>query len=277
MKFALNAPNFGTFSDARLVAELAREAESAGWDGFFLWDHVQAPDGLPLADTWLLLTAMAMTTRTLRIGPMVTPLPRRRPWRLAREAATLDQLTGGRLALGLGIGDDMLLEYSAFGEPADARRHARMLEEGLEILTGLWRGERFSFEGEHYRVDNVQFRPVPVQQPRIPIWLAGHWPSMRPFRRALQWDGVVPVSREGPLSVEACRAIADFVKQGRPQDAPFDIVVASWPADRSRAEEAELAQAYEAAGATWYEVALPAEAHVSEVRRLIAAGPPRAG
>jgi alkanesulfonate monooxygenase SsuD/methylene tetrahydromethanopterin reductase-like flavin-dependent oxidoreductase (luciferase family) len=274
VKFAVNAPNYGTFADARLVAELAREAESAGWDGFFLWDHVQAPDNLPLADTWLLLAAIAMTTQRMRIGPMVTPLPRRRPWRLAREAVTLDRLSNGRLILGLGLGDDAMREYSAFGETVDARLHAAMLEEGLDILAGLWRGERFRLDGKHYTVDDVQFLPKPMQQPRIPIWLAGHWPSRRPFRRALQWDGVVPVSREGPLSLQECGAIRDFVSQERTHEGPFDIVVAAWPEDRSRAEEAELARAYADAGATWYQMALSGEAQPSEVRALLEQGPP---
>ena len=274
MKFAINAPNYGTFASPGLLIELAREAETAGWDGFFLWDHVQSP-GPPLGDTWLLLAGMAASTQRIRIGPMVTPLPRRRPWKLAREAVTLDHLSGGRLILGLGLGDDLLNEYSGFAEPVSMKEHAEMLDEGLVILEALWRGEKFSFPGKHYRLSDVQFLPKPVQQPRIPIWLAGGWPARRPFRRAARWDGVAPVSREGPLTPQECREIAAFVQDERGSLTPFDVAVTSWYEDHTPEQEHEQAIAFEEAGATWYQVSLSDDMPPAEVRALVRAGPPR--
>ena len=126
MHFAINTPNFDLYSDARLLAELAHEAEEAGWDGFFVWDHIGAgPEWpAPIADPWVALVAMAMTTRRIKIGPIVTPLPRRRPWKVAREAVTLDHLSQGRLILGVGIGSDQGREFSCFGEATDDKLHA---------------------------------------------------------------------------------------------------------------------------------------------------------
>src|SRR5688572_21732979 len=123
MKFALNLPNFGAHADVETLAELAATAETAGWDGFFLWDHVLADEGVPFVDPWVALAAIAMSTQRVRIGTLVTPLPRRRPWQVARETVSLDHLSDGRLVFGAGIGGDGWREYSAFGEDPDARRH----------------------------------------------------------------------------------------------------------------------------------------------------------
>src|SRR5690348_5279774 len=124
MRYAINTPNFGAFSDARVMADLAREAEEAGWDGFFIWDHIGHHWPAPTADPWVELTAMALATERIKLGTMVTPLPRRRPWKLARETVTLDRLSGGRLILGVGIGTDFAGEYSGYSEPADDKTHA---------------------------------------------------------------------------------------------------------------------------------------------------------
>src|SRR5438874_5033871 len=146
-----------------------------------------------MADPWVALTAMAMATSHIKLGPIVTPLPQRRPWKLARECVTLDHLSQGRLILGVGLGSDSFFkEYSTYGESPDDKLHGAMLDEGLAVLTGLWRGEPFTHHGAHYTVDGAHFLPRPLQQPRIPIWLAGIWPHPRPFRRAAKWDGVVP-------------------------------------------------------------------------------------
>ena len=173
MRFALYVPNFHTFGHVPTVVALARAAEAAGWDGFFLWDHL-LPDadayGEPVADPWIALAAIASATTRIRLGALVTPLPRRRPWKLARETATLDQLSQGRLVVGAGIGGDWWREYSAVGEPADARQHGTMLDEGLAVLTGLWSGQSFSYRGAHYTVDAARFLPPPAQVPRPPIW-----------------------------------------------------------------------------------------------------------
>ena len=178
MRYAVNVPNFEEYSDVRTVAALAADAEAAGWDGFFVWDHLAFVKAwkLRVADPWILLTAVALATERLRLGPMVTPLARRRPWKVARETVTLDRLSGGRLVLGVGLGEPPTDEFGSFGEPTDAVVRAAMLDEGLEVLTRLWSGETVSFQGRHYRVEEVAFQPTPVQRPRIPIWVAGAWP-----------------------------------------------------------------------------------------------------
>ena len=177
MRFGLIVQMTGSLGYPQPLARLAREAEAAGWDGFFIWDVFGGDSAAPapVVDPWIALAAIAATTERIRFGPMVTPLPRRRPWKLAREAASLDQLSGGRLILGVGIGTPPE-EFARFGEQVDPRIRAEMLDEGLEVLTGLWSGEPFSFQGRHYRVEEATLLPRPVQQPRIPIWVGGTWP-----------------------------------------------------------------------------------------------------
>jgi len=196
MKFGIYLPNFGPFGYARVIADLAREAESAGWDGFFLWDHIATHDddgvSLPHTDPWVALTAAAMQTTSIILGTTVTPLPRRRPHKLARETVTLDRLSSGRLILSVGIGLGKR-EWDHLGEETDLRSRGRMLDEGLEILAGLWSGEPFQFDGDHYHIEQAQFLPPPFQQPRIPVWVGGEWPNKRPFRRMARWDGMFPL------------------------------------------------------------------------------------
>ena len=189
MKYALYTINFGEFADPHRAARLAAEAEAAGWDGYLVWDHVLGwPPDSPTADPWVLMSAVACATSRIRIGALVTPIARRRPIKLAREVVTLDHLSNGRLVFGAGLGatDE---EFAQFGEDPDRRTRAEKLDEGLDVLAGLWSGEPFSYEGKHYRVDNVTFRPRSVQQPRVPVWIAGHWPYKKPFIRAARWDG----------------------------------------------------------------------------------------
>lgn len=165
-------PNFGDFAHPGHLLDLARRAEAAGWEGFFLWDHVYAGDWAgPVIDPWVTLGAVAQVTERIALGTMVTPLPRRRPTTLARQTVTLDHLSGGRLVLGVGIGWPPDLDFANLGDSGDNRVRAAQLDEGLKVLTGLWSGERFSFSGEHYRVTDARFVPPPVQQPRIPIWV----------------------------------------------------------------------------------------------------------
>jgi len=277
MRYAIDTPQFGPYSDPRLLAQLAREAEDAGWDGFFIWDHIDVGWPDPVADPWIALAAMACATQQIRLGPVVTPLPRRAPWKLAREAVTLDQLSNGRLILGLGLGSDWFGEISKFAGPLDDRVRAAMLEEGLAILAGLWSGEKFSFDGKYYQVRDTQFLPVPVQKPRIPIWLPGTWPNRKPFHRAVRFDGVVPMSRdiEKLLTPDDVRAIANFVAANRTVNAPFDIVVAGeTPAD-DKGRARDFAASYADAGATWFlESTLPWKQPLDLFRRRIAAGPP---
>jgi len=216
---------FDDLADARLVAELAARAEAAGWDGFFLWDHVDYREPVnALADPWVCMAAVACATERVRIGPLVTPPARRRIHKLARETVTLDRLSGGRLIFGAGLGSDNSGEFSKFGEQADAKERAKLLDDGLGQLVRYWDGE---------------FQPRPLQKPRIPIWLAARWPNRRPVRRALAWDGVFPIDLPGPGELAQ---LTEEVRAERPDDG-FDIVVTN-PADVDPGP-------WEQAGATW--------------------------
>ena len=249
MRYAISIPNFGDWADPRTMVGLAREAEEAGWDGFFLWDHVRfSATPLPVQDPWVLLAAIAVSTERIVIGPMVTPLPRRRPWVVARQAVSIDHLSRGRLMLGVGLGEPVDLELGAFGEPTDLKVLAARLDEGLAILDGLWSGEEFSFDGEHYRMGPMTFLPRPVQQPRIPIIVAGYWPHKGPIRRAARWDGmnvIFPYPTEG--WEEKTRALVAELKSLREDpDAPFEYFDGGHtPGEDDPAVSASL-------GATWW-------------------------
>jgi probable F420-dependent oxidoreductase len=253
MRFGLLVQMTGVLGYPQPLARLARAAEAAGWDGFFIWGvfggDSTAPT--PIVDPWIALAAIAATTERIRFGTMVTPLPRRRPWKLAREAASLDHLSGGRLILGVGIGTPPE-EFARFDEEPDPQIRAEMLDEGLEVLAGLWSGEPFSFQGRHYRVEEATLLPRPVQQPHIPIWVGGTWPRKPSFRRAARWDGVVPGSLHGNLTLDEIREMVSFIRSQRPSEAPIDVMVGGdAPFDTPERARAILAE-YTAAGVTWW-------------------------
>lgn len=274
MNFGVGIPNLRSFADIHVVVELARAAERHGWDGFFLWDvlSLQQDDPPAILDPTIALAAIAAATERIRFGPMVTAPPRRRPHKLAREAVALDHLSRGRLVLGVGIGSPN--DYVPFGEDDDPRVRAERLDECLEILSLLWSGDRVSFEGQHYVIRDVAFRPVPVQRPRIPVWVGGTWPNKAPMRRAARWDGFFPIGnwpREF-LAPEQYREIAAFLRARRPDAAPFDLVFTSTPARDRPAASPERIAAYADAGVTWW---LEEPADADDARRLITAGPPQ--
>lgn len=276
MKFAINTPNFGAYSDVRQMAELAREAEEAGWDGFFIWDHIGSGPHWPdaFADPWITLAAMALATRRITLGPIVTPLPRRRPWKVAREAVTLDHLSNGRLVLGVGIGTDREREYSCFGEEADPKVHGERLDEALEVLTRLWSGETFSYTGAHYQLTDACFQPKPVQQPRIPIWVAGIWPHKKPFRRAAQWDGVCPIGGSRQLMPEDYQELSAYVQSQRASSQPFEILSDGHTTGTDRARDAATVRPFAEAGATWWQEAFDWNYSLEQVRARVRLGPP---
>jgi alkanesulfonate monooxygenase SsuD/methylene tetrahydromethanopterin reductase-like flavin-dependent oxidoreductase (luciferase family) len=249
VKRGLFVAPFDELVDPRLLAELARQAEGAGWDGFFLWDHVRYREPVrAVADPWVALAAIASTTNRLRLGPMVTPLSRRRVHKLARETVTLDHLSGGRLTLGVGLGSSTTGELEPFGEVVDPRERARLLDSGLERLIAFWDGE---------------FEPRPLQRPRIPVWVAARWPSRRPVRRAARWEGLFPIELPGP---DALEALADEVRAIRAHnDGPFDFVVEISPGD-------DVAP-WERAGATWALTDFGRQPREAEVREVIDGGP----
>jgi alkanesulfonate monooxygenase SsuD/methylene tetrahydromethanopterin reductase-like flavin-dependent oxidoreductase (luciferase family) len=275
MRYALNVPNFGAFADVRALAQLASEAEDAGWDGFFLWDHIGGWPA-PTADPWVALAAMAMTTSRIKLGPLVTPLPRRRPWKLARETATLDHLSNGRLVLGVGIGDDAIgREYSAYGESGDNKLHGEMLDEALDVLTGLWSGEPFSYSGKHYTISDAQYLPALVQQPRIPIWVAATWPHKRPVRRAARWDGVCPIQAKGqPWTAEQVRELLAVIHETRPETEPFDVVLAGYTGNLSKDGAAEQLGQLAEAGVTWWQEGVLPDNTLDDLRAQIQHGLP---
>jgi alkanesulfonate monooxygenase SsuD/methylene tetrahydromethanopterin reductase-like flavin-dependent oxidoreductase (luciferase family) len=250
LKRGIYLPPFDELVDPRTLAELARSAESRSWDGFFLWDHVayRAPVQA-VADPSVALAAIACATEHLRVGPMVTPLSRRRVHKLARETVTLDHLSGGRLTLGVGLRSDHNNELEPFGEVVDGRERARLLDRGLERLNTFWTRE---------------FQPPPLQRPRIPVWVAGRWPHRRPVRRAARWDGLFPIDLPGP---DALAELADEVRGLRAgSDDPFELVVEIPPG--------APAEPWEAAGATWVltDFGSP-RPRLAEVREAIEAGP----
>ena len=271
-----------TSGDPRAQANLAAEAEMAGWDGVFTYDAIAIGE-TDMFDPWVLLAAMAMRTQRVRLGAIVFAPSRRRPWKLAREAMTLDHLSGGRLVLPVGLGalDDQ--GFGNVGEATEARARARRLDETLAILDGLWSGEPFAFDGQEFTFGTMTFRPAPVQRPRIPIWVVGAWPHERSMRRAARWDGIV-VQAAGPdggpaTSPDVLPQIVGWLQREREAigaTGAFDIVVdGTTPADDPDAAAA-IAAAHEAAGATWWiEVDWMATDPVAQRHRILA-GPPRA-
>ena len=195
MRFSINIPNFGDFAGADTVARVASAAEAAGWDALFVWDHIvhYRRYQRSFGDPWILLTAAALATTRIKLGPLVTPVPRRRPHQLARQESTLDHLSDGRVIFGAGLGVPIEDEYGSFGEPTDPRLLAERLDEGLYLLDRYWSGEPVTHDGRHYHVEDVTLLPRPVQRPRVPVWIGGFWPHRPPMRRAARWDGAVPL------------------------------------------------------------------------------------
>jgi alkanesulfonate monooxygenase SsuD/methylene tetrahydromethanopterin reductase-like flavin-dependent oxidoreductase (luciferase family) len=238
---------FDELSDPRVLVELAADAEERGWDGFFLWDHIVYRDPVSaVADPWVALSAIAARTRRLRLGPLITPLSRRRVQKVARETVTLDHLSGGRLVLGVGLGSSHELE--PFGEVLDGRERARRLDEGLGRLSEFWGGE---------------FEPRPLQRPRIPVWVAAVWPHRRPVRRAVRWDGLFPIELPGPA---ALAELAGEIERDRDGGlSGFDLVVVIRTGDDPTP--------WHQAGATWVLTAFGMQPRAAEVRDAIETGP----
>jgi alkanesulfonate monooxygenase SsuD/methylene tetrahydromethanopterin reductase-like flavin-dependent oxidoreductase (luciferase family) len=276
-RYGVNVPIFGPFT-ARRLGELAAAAEQAGWDGFFCWDHLLwDPLGEGVTDTTVALTAIALATEKVTFGPLVTPLARRRPWKLAREVAALDVLSHGRFVLGVGNGDDV--DFAPVGDPAPARQRAVVLDESIELLRRLLEDPKpVTHSGSAYHVEKVCLRPQPVQ-PRVPMWVGGWWPNRPPFRRAARLEGVFPIPKDDgaePLAPHDLTACLDFISDHRGSDVRADpdyaVVIAgrtTGPADNRPAELVEH-------GATWWVEGFGPDDDVHEVEQRVLAGPPRA-
>lgn len=293
MKHGLYVPNFGAFGDPQNVIQLAADAEESGWDGLFLWDHI-APriargiegSKINVIDPWIALAGAAMATRRILLGTAVTPVPRRRPQKLARETASLDRLSGGRVVLGVGSGEGPV-EWDDFGEQTEARARGEMLDEALELITRLWSGEVVNHTGLHYRVEGARFWPTPVQRPRVPIWVGGVWPHRRPMRRAALWDGVIPLMPEyGEQEFVDLRHCVDFIRQHRESDDPFEVAYPGIsPGDRPE-EAAEMVGAFRDVGVTWwlesiapyrFDRGMEEPWDVERLRERVLQGPPAVG
>ncbi len=265
--------------DPHAVAAMAHEIEEAGWDGAFYWDGINVGEFIAY-DPWVVMAAMALRTERVRLGAIVTPPARRRPWKLARETMTLDHLSGGRLVLPVGLGAIEDGGFAKVGEPTDRKVRAALLDESLEILTGIWSGKPFSYAGEHYQMEEMTFQPPSLQQPRIPIWVVAAWPRAKSMARALRYDGVMPnvINPDGSfggVTPEIVAEIAAYAREHRQATSPFEIIVEGVSAlgdpVRAAAEVAPMAEA----GATWWiESMWTSPNEPEDLRRRIAQGPP---
>jgi hypothetical protein len=266
--------------DLRTIIEQAVAAEAAGWDGVFYWDGIYIESMGPMYDPWVTLAAMAMRTERVRLGAVLTPVSRRRPWKLARETVTLDHLSGGRLVLPVGLGalDDG--GFGRVGEPTDRKTRAELLDEGLAVLTGLWSGQPFSFQGAHYQVEEMTFLPPPVQQPRIPIWVVGAWPRPKSMDRALRYDGLLPAKvnadgTAGEVTPADLVAMREYIAAHRTASTPFDILWEGETPGDDPARAAALVRPWAEAGATWWMESRWTTEDVAAVMARIRQGPPR--
>jgi hypothetical protein len=274
MKFGFIFPG----GDARTAADFAREAESAGWDGFFVWEPVWG------VDAWISLTAAAMQTSRIRLGTMISPVSRMRPWKLASETATLDHLSGGRVILSVGLGA-IDSGFEAFGEVTDRRTRAELLDEGLEILTGLWRGQPFNYHGKHYNIHETNFAPPPppVQKPNIPIWVVGAWFKSKSMRRVLKYDGLLASIfdekkkriRMSRPSTEEIAQMKEWIHANRTLTTPFDIVIEGQTPGNDHTKATQIAGPYAEAGVTWWTESLWEAKSLEDVLRRIRQGPPQ--
>lgn len=271
MKYGFVLPR----GDARTVGDFAQVAEASGWDGFFVWEPVWG------VDAWVSLTAAAMKTARIRLGTMLTPLSRMRPWKVASETATLDNLSGGRVILSVGLGA-IDSGFEAFGEVTDRRQRAELLDEGLDILTGLWQGQPFNYRGRHYQIQETDFYlpPPPVQQPRIPIWVVGAWPSQKSMRRVLRYDGLLPAVldekgkvRMSPVKPAELAEMKAWIDANRTEQKPFDYVVEGETPGDNPVKAQEIVRPYIDSGVTWWIESMWGEKDLELVLKRIRQGP----
>ena len=292
MRFGVTLPNAGLGNDPTVLADLARDAEEAGWDGVFLWDAgvpsheiAQDPDDpafAPVIDPWLAMALMAQATERITFGPMIAPLARRRPWKVAQESVTLDHLSAGRFVLPVGLGWAPDPWFRCVDEALETRARADRLDEALTIIGGLWRGDTVSHRGHNFCVDGLRLRPGPFRQPRIPVWVVGGWRSERSLARAARWDGVIPQRLEGdqPLEPDELRELIAMVRRLRDRDEEFDVVIENLIPEHDPDGAAAYTRELAAAGATWFLDATwmymyETPGRPDAIRRRLRQGPPR--
>ncbi len=247
MKYGFVLP----FGDATKAAEMAYEAEQAGWDGFFVWEPMWG------VDAWVALAAATMKTRKIKLGTMLSPISRMRPWKLASETTTLDVLSNGRVILSVGLGA-INTGFKEFGEETNRVKRAELVDEGLDILWGLWKGQPFKYEGKHYTIQKTDFpSPInPIQKPRIPIWMVGAWFRKKSMNRVLRCDGLIPTKMVGREHIKVepndIRDMKEWIMKNRKLDTPFDIIIeGKTPVDESE-NWRDIVTPYYVAGATWW-------------------------
>jgi alkanesulfonate monooxygenase SsuD/methylene tetrahydromethanopterin reductase-like flavin-dependent oxidoreductase (luciferase family) len=265
MKFGLHMP----YLDPRTLAELGYEGEMAGWDGLFVWEMIWG------IDAWISLAAVAMRTERMRLGTLITPLSRRRPWKVASEAVTLDHLSKGRFILPVGLGAPES-GFDQVGEETDRKIRAQRLDESLEIITGLWSGQPFSYNGQHYQLRDITFAPTPVQVPRIPIWVVGAWPRPKSMRRVIRYDGILTEGIQSPAELQAMK---QYIEEHRTQTTAFDIVLQGETPGDEPEQAAAIVRPWAEAGATWWLESIwdkpMNQGGVEGMRARIKQGPPR--
>lgn len=269
--------------DIHTIIEMAHEAEEAGWDGVFYWDGICIEGAGPMYDPWAMLAAIALRTSRVRMGAVLTPPSRRRPWKLARETVTVDHLSNGRLVFPVGLGalDDG--GFTKVGEVTQRKERAELLDESLEIITGLWSGQPFSFHGQHFQVEEMTFLPPPVQSPRIPIWVVGAWPRAKSMQRVLRYDGLLPtkLNTDGSLAdltPTDLAAIGAYSAEHRDAEktTPFDIIWEGETPANDPEKARSLVRPWAEAGATWWmESRWGNPTRLDESRARIRQGPPR--
>jgi len=282
----LKGMNFGFIIPAgtsKEIVKLASEAEDAGWDGVFYYDDIYTDGRTEMSAAWPIMAAIAMTTKRIRFGSLLTAIGRRRPWEVARESVTVDHLSNGRLILPTGLGWVGDGAYTKAGMPSERRVRAEMLDEGLEILDGLWSGRPFRYTGKYNQLKTMTFLPRPVQRPRIPIWVVGAWPRPKSMCRVLKYDGLIPVikkadgSHEEEIPPEKIREMKEFVESNRMVGGrmrrEFDIIKDGvTPSNEKKAKE--IVTPYAESGATWWTETMWGVRRISDVRNRIRAGPP---
>ena len=261
MKYGFVLP----LGDAKKASMIAKEAEEAGWDGFFVWEPVWG------VDAWVQLTAAAMVTNKIKLGTMLSPVSRMRPWKLASETATLDNLSNGRVILSVGLGA-VDTGFKEFGEETNKIKRAQLLDEGLDIITGLWNGQPFNYNGKHYTIKETEFfpPPPPVQKPRIPIWVVGAWPRKKSMRRVLKYDGILPDKMVGGKHVKVMpddiRDMVAWIDDRRKISTPFDVVIEGETKSELVNDWGNIVSPWADAGATWWLESMRARAHARKNR-----------
>jgi alkanesulfonate monooxygenase SsuD/methylene tetrahydromethanopterin reductase-like flavin-dependent oxidoreductase (luciferase family) len=274
MKHGLFLPPFDGLAHVERMADLAVVAEEAGWDGFFVWDHLRYSAPVrDILDPYICLAVMAARTSRIILGPMVTPLIRRRPQVVARQAVTLDRLSKGRLVMGFGIGDDYPGgELACFGELTEAAERGRALDEGIAIFRGLVSGEEVNVAGEFLKAQEVTFQPTAYRASGIPVWTACRWPNSAPLRRAAKQQGVMVIQITEPEQVAVLKA--KLSEAGADLDH-FDVVVWGQRDEKMIYREDERYAEWARAGVTWFLTGPgPFNLDFDEVRKYVAAGPP---